>query len=222
MSKDNLLDVLIAQTNLSKKQTDKQQKIVTAAISLFAERGYANTSTSEIAKGAGVAEGTIFRHYGTKDNLLLSVILPFIKDSIPAMAEDVFNEIMSQNILCFEDFLRALLKNRIHFINENREIFQIVVKEILYNEELRKELQPYFIENIVQRITKVINIYKERGELIDIPSNTIQRMFFTFIGGYFVSRFVLLADSSVADEDAEIENIIRIMMDGIRKRSQEM
>ncbi|MFJ7975578.1 TetR/AcrR family transcriptional regulator [Peribacillus sp. JNUCC 23] len=216
MSKDNLLDVIIAQTKLTKKQTDKQQKIVETAIKLFAEKGYANTSTSEIAKAAMVAEGTIFRHYGTKDNLLLSVILPFIKDSIPTMAEEVFNEIMSKNIGCFEDFLRALLKNRIDFINENKEIFQIVVKELLYSDELRKELLPFFAENILDRIIKVINMYKERGELIDIPSNTIQRMIFTMIGGYFVSRFVLQPDN--LDEDAEIENLIRFMMDGLRKR----
>lgn len=216
MSKDNLLDVIIAQTKLTKKQTDKQQKIVETAIKLFAEKGYANTSTSEIAKAAMVAEGTIFRHYGTKDNLLLSVILPFIKDSIPTMAEEVFNEIMSKNIGCFEDFLRALLKNRIDFINENKEIFQIVVKELLYSDELRKELLPFFTENILDRLIKVINMYKERGELIDIPSNTIQRMIFTMIGGYFVSRFVLQPDK--LDEDAEIENLIRFMMDGLRKR----
>lgn len=219
MSEHNLLDAMIAQTKLSKKQTDKQQKVVNAAIQLFAEKGYANTSTSEIAKEAGVAEGTIFRHYGTKDNLLLSVILPFIKESIPSMAEDVFNEITSQDIASFEDFLKALLKNRIQFIHENKEIFQIVVKEILYNEELRKELQPYFAKNIVQRMMGMIHIYKERGELIDIPTIGIQRMIFTFVGGYFVSRFVLQSDHSVLDEEAEIEQIIQFIMNGIRKQS---
>ncbi|MFJ5624124.1 TetR/AcrR family transcriptional regulator [Peribacillus loiseleuriae] len=218
MSKDNLLDAIIAQTKLTKKQTDKQQKIVETAIKLFAEKGYANTSTSEIAKAAMVAEGTIFRHYGTKDNLLLSVILPFIKDSIPTMAEEVFSEIMSKNIGCFEDFLRALLTNRIHFINENREIFQIVVKELLYSDELRKELLPFFTKNILHRISKVINLYKKRGELIDIPNNTIQRMIFTLIGGYFVSRFVLQPDNLDLDEEAEIENLIRFIMDGLRKQ----
>ncbi|WP_028391302.1 TetR/AcrR family transcriptional regulator [Bacillus cihuensis] len=218
MSDDKLLDAIIAQTKLTKKQTDKQQKIVETAIKLFAEKGYANTSTSEIAKAAMVAEGTIFRHYGTKDNLLLSVILPFIKDSIPTMAEEVFTEIMSKNVGCFEDFLRALLKNRLHFINENREIFQIVVKELLYNDELRKELLPFFADNILHRITKVINTYKDRGELIDIPSHTIQRMIFTLIGGYFVSRFVLQLDNCDINEEAEIENLIQFIMDGLRKQ----
>jgi AcrR family transcriptional regulator len=219
LPKHNLLDIMIAQTKLTKKQTNKQQKIVETAIKMFAEKGYANTSTSEIAKAANVAEGTIFRHFGTKDNLLLSVILPFIKESIPTLAEEVFNEIFSENVICFEDFLRALLKNRISFIKENKEIFQIVVKEFLYDEELRRELQPYFLENIVQRVIKVIDLFKERGELIDIPTSTVQRLMFTFVGGYFVSRFVLIPNYSIMDEEAEIEHVVRFVMDGVRKQS---
>jgi AcrR family transcriptional regulator len=221
LSGNNLLDLLIAQAKLSKKPTDKQQKIVESAIKLFAEKGYANTSTNEIAKAAGVAEGTIFRHYGTKDNLLLSLILPFLKDSIPTMAEEVFNEIMTESVICFEDFLRALIKNRLHFLNENKEIFRIFIKEFFYNEALRNEFLPFFSENITSRIIEVIDRYKERGELMDLPSSTIQRMFFTFVGGYFVSRFVLLPDHIVQDEEAEIENVIRFVMDGIRNQKHE-
>ncbi|WP_078381834.1 TetR/AcrR family transcriptional regulator [Sutcliffiella halmapala] len=217
MSKHNLLDEMIAQTKLSKKTTDKQQKIVETAIKMFAEKGYSNTSTSEIAKAAGVAEGTIFRHYGTKDNLLLSVILPFIKEALPTMAENVFNEIMQVHILSFEDFLRALLKNRIEFVNGNKEIFQILVKEVLYKEELRKEIAPYFTENVLSRIIIVIEKYKESGELVELPSNTILRMLFTLIGGYLVSRFVLQTDRSNINEEEEVENIITFIMNGIRK-----
>lgn len=220
MSTTNLLDAMIAQTRLSKRQTDKQQKIIETSIKLFAEKGYANTSTSEIAKEAGVAEGTIFRHYGTKENLLLSVLLPFIKASIPSMAESVFNEVMSNHILCFEDFLRAFLKNRLEFVHENKEIFQVFIKEILYSEELRKELIPYFSENILQRFSKVLDKYKDLGELSNIPSPILQRMIFTLVGGYFISRFVLLPDHREIDEDQEIEHLIRFIMDGIKKQSQ--
>ncbi|WP_191560378.1 hypothetical protein [Metabacillus idriensis] len=48
MSTKNLIDEMIAQAKLSKKQTDKQQKIVEASIKIFAEKGFANTSTSEM------------------------------------------------------------------------------------------------------------------------------------------------------------------------------
>ena len=201
LSEDTHLDTIIAQTKLSKKQTSKQQKIVETAIKMFAEKGYANTPTSEIAKKAGVAEGTIFRHYGTKDNLLLSVILPFFKESIPDVAEEIFNEIQSENMVSFEDFLRAFLKNRMEFIQNNSEIFRVVVKELFYSEELRKEILPIFSVNIQQHFNKVIDQYKKSGELVNLPNETLQRMLFTLIGGYFISRFVFWPNYSIMNDE---------------------
>ncbi|MEQ9468534.1 MAG: helix-turn-helix domain-containing protein [Ekhidna sp.] len=54
--------------------TEKQEKIITAALELFAEEGYRSTSTSKVAKRAGVSEGLIFRHFTNKDGLLDAII----------------------------------------------------------------------------------------------------------------------------------------------------
>jgi AcrR family transcriptional regulator len=50
--------------------TGKQEKILEAALVLFASEGYAATPTSKIAKKAGVSEGLIFRHFENKQGLL--------------------------------------------------------------------------------------------------------------------------------------------------------
>ena len=54
--------------------TDKQEKILDAALELFANEGYAATPTSKIAKKAGVSEGLIFRHFENKQGLLDALI----------------------------------------------------------------------------------------------------------------------------------------------------
>jgi AcrR family transcriptional regulator len=54
--------------------TEKQEKIVQAALELFAQEGYHATSTSKLARVAGVSEGLIFRHFGNKEGLLEAVI----------------------------------------------------------------------------------------------------------------------------------------------------
>mgnify|MGYP001350269101 FL=1 len=217
MSKDNLLEALIARIKSDKKPTDKKQKIAEAAVQLFAEKGYANTSTSEIAKRAGVAEGTIFRHYGTKENLLLSILLPFLKDSLPSMAESLFQEVSSQGMDSFEDFFRALVKNRYRFFKENREIFQVLVKEILYNEEFRNEIVPYLTENIFGRIRQTIVHFQERGEIRDLPAQSLARTIFTFVFSFFVSRFVLMPENAFLDDETELENFVQIVLHGIKK-----
>ena len=217
MSSENILDRIISQTKLSKKTTDKQQRIVENAIKMFAEKGYANTSTSEIAKASGVAEATIFRHYGTKDNLLLSVILPFLKDLFPSLAEEFVREIPLEKYTSFEGFLKGLVNNRFHFIKEIKEVFKIVVKEILYRVDFRKELflLGYKCEVFIH-IVKAIEHFKERGQLVDLPVETIIRLMLTFLGGYFSSRFILFPENYIVDEELEIERIIHFMMNGLR------
>lgn len=54
--------------------TDKQKNILKAALILFAEQGYAATSTSKVAKEAGVSEGLIFRHFENKEGLLNAIM----------------------------------------------------------------------------------------------------------------------------------------------------
>jgi AcrR family transcriptional regulator len=47
-----------------------RQRLVRAALELFTGRGYHDTTTPEISKKAGVAEGTIYRHFQSKQHLL--------------------------------------------------------------------------------------------------------------------------------------------------------
>lgn len=54
--------------------TDKQLNILMTAMKLFASKGFDGTSTSAIAKEAGVSEGLIFRHFKNKEGLLEAII----------------------------------------------------------------------------------------------------------------------------------------------------
>jgi len=54
--------------------TEKQENILKAALELFAKEGYHATSTSKVAKYAGVSEGLIFRHFGNKEGLLQAIL----------------------------------------------------------------------------------------------------------------------------------------------------
>ncbi|MDO4258588.1 MAG: helix-turn-helix domain-containing protein [Actinomycetaceae bacterium] len=59
-----------------------------AAFELFSERGYEATATAEIAKHAGVSEMTLFRHFPTKEALLLSDPFdPLMADAVRARPE---------------------------------------------------------------------------------------------------------------------------------------
>jgi AcrR family transcriptional regulator len=213
---NSLFESIIEQGD-TKKKTKKQEAIVEAAIKLFAEKGYANTSTAEIAKLAEVSEGTIFKHYRTKDHLLLSVMLPFIQENFPSLAQEVLKETLTEQTRTFEEFLKGFLRNRVDFVKDNKEIFQVVVKELMYRDDFKNELVSFIAKQAPSILIKVIHEFKERGELIDLPTDEIFHGLFTVLGGFFVTRFVLMNNYDITDED--IEQLVRFIMDGIRKHT---
>ncbi|KNY29254.1 TetR/AcrR family transcriptional regulator [Pseudobacteroides cellulosolvens] len=215
MSSDNILDKIYEKSKLSNKETTKQQKIVEIAIKMFAEKGYANTSTSEIAKAAGVAEGTIFRHYGTKENLLMWVITPFLKDLIPVIARE-FIEGIDKDAKSLEEFVRIVIQNRYEFINKNQDIFCIVVKEFLYKDVLIKEFIPYMSNYVLDFIYTTLDKFKASGEIIDLPNPVIIRMILTSVFGYFTMRFLLLKEYNISGKEEEIELLTRFISRGLK------
>ena len=58
---------------------NRENDILFAAIKIFSEKGYNAATTSEIAKEAAVSEGTIFRYYKSKKDLLEKMIVTSAK-----------------------------------------------------------------------------------------------------------------------------------------------
>jgi AcrR family transcriptional regulator len=70
------------------KSEDKRIAILSAATHVFAERGLADAPTSEISKQAGVAEGTLFTYFKTKDDLINSLYREIKLELADAMMSD--------------------------------------------------------------------------------------------------------------------------------------
>ncbi len=68
-------------------QEDTRQRIITAAIQLFGQVGFAQATTRAIAETADVNEVTLFRHFGSKKNLLMACMQAFTSASFPATFE---------------------------------------------------------------------------------------------------------------------------------------
>lgn len=64
---------------ISQSVNDKQKDLLAAALRLFVENGFHGTPTSKIAKEAGVANGTLFHYYSTKEDLIISLYIDIKK-----------------------------------------------------------------------------------------------------------------------------------------------
>src|ERR1700691_4304885 len=70
------------------RSEDKRNAILDAATRLFAERGLTAAPTSEISKLAGVAEGTLFTYFKTKDDLINALYREVKLELADAMMSD--------------------------------------------------------------------------------------------------------------------------------------
>ena len=84
------------------KRIDSNQKIIFSAIKEFASKGYTNAKLTSIAKEASVTAGLIGQRYGTKDNLVLTII----KDNLLMNDEDLSSS--NNNLFLILEKLRII------------------------------------------------------------------------------------------------------------------
>lgn len=198
-----------------KKLTQKQKNIIAAASSLFAENGYAATSTSEIAQKAGVAEGTIFRHYKNKKELLISIVTPMMVEFIAPILKDDIYKVIDQEFVHFEDFIKAMIQNRIHFMKNNITLLRILMQELPFHPELKEQFITHIGKDIFAKVKKVIIYYQDKGQIVaDLPPATILRSLASNIISYILFRYIILPEAEWDDEQ-EVEHLIRMLKHGV-------
>lgn len=205
-------------SNEEKKLTEKQKKILTAATELFAQKGYASTSTSEIAKKADVAEGTIFRHYKSKKELLMAIVSPMmVKLIAPMIKEDIY-KVLDQDFADFKDFIRAMIENRTVFVKNNLPLLRILFQELPFHPELKEQFITHIGNDVYKKFTAVVAHYQEKGQIISINPASIIRTIASILVGYIVTRHVILPEADW-DDEAEVERIIEMIMHGISPKA---
>lgn len=204
---------LIKKNSDETSMTEKQTRIIHAAVEIFADKGYAATSTSEIAQKAGVAEGTIFRHYKTKKDLLLSISASLIRKVVAPLALRDFNKVLDKPYERFEDFLQAVIRDRKDFASRHLPLLKVLLQEVPFHPELREQFKK-MINLTLQRVFKVMEQFKENGQMIDIPSSSAVRMMGTSVLGYVVIRYVVMPESDW-DDDVEIDRLVQFILHGL-------
>lgn len=99
---------------------DKQKKILESALELFVEYGFHGTPTSKIASNAGVAAGTLFHYFKTKDELVIN-LYNRIKGELNAYVYAQINE--SDPV---RDKFRTLFNHTLYWALKNNQEFYFI------------------------------------------------------------------------------------------------
>jgi len=198
--------------------TDKQKAVIKAAVELFSEKGYAATSTREIALRAGVAEGTIFKQYPTKKDLMLWITERIIHTALFPLVSSGISELLAKPYKSREEFLAAFLQNRMGLMQEGVPLFKIIFQEMPFEPEIRamlaKQLKKLPLAAIVEKLKWEGSTGSESGSFTEAE---LIQILLTCISGFFILRNIMIPElfpKSRLKEDAAA--FVRFMARGMK------
>lgn len=141
-----------------------KRKIFETSMKLFAEKGYENTSIEEITAKVGVAKGTLYYHFSSKEEIFDFLI----KEGIKLLQNSV--DIKTAKYENYVDKIRAIVLIQIKIVNKYEDIITILLSQFYGNEKRNQNCKTY----IYQYIYKIEQIVKKGIEYSQIKDGDVK------------------------------------------------
>lgn len=123
------------------RQKDAKSRILTAAVEEFSEKGFHSTTIDSIAERAGIAKGTVYRHFKTKEALFQEVKEKTISEFVTLAKQEIGQE---QDVL---ELIESVIRNYLGFFEQNSAFFKVLVQE---QRDFGRELSEKFIDELIR------------------------------------------------------------------------
>jgi TetR/AcrR family fatty acid metabolism transcriptional regulator len=145
----------------------KRERILDAAVRVFAEKGFYGAKVSEIAREAGVADGTIYLYFKSKDDLLISLFEDRMAQINGALREKLGQE---PNAL---GKLRKFIEMHLDLVETRRELVEVLTVELRQSSKFMREYKNPKFGEFLKILAGVIDEGQRSGELRDGISPTL-------------------------------------------------
>lgn len=179
----------MALTAVGKKRRtpeERREEIIKAAVSLFARQGFERTTTREIAAAAGISEGTIYKYFASKQEILFAFVQPTIFSSLP----DLFQRYANMDD---REILRAFIADRLSLWEQNQDLMRAVFGEAMFNPALADGMNR-MIQPALQVIEAFFAQRMREGAFRHIDPAVAARALIGHLLAYFL-KWILLGDT---------------------------
>jgi TetR/AcrR family fatty acid metabolism transcriptional regulator len=157
---------------------DKRKRILDAAVRVFAKKGFYATRVSEVAKAAGVADGTIYLYFKSKDELVVSLfedrvdrLLTFLQTELPSAAGA-------------SGKLRRIIELQLGLLEGERDLAEVITVTLRQSTKLMKEYAAPKFTAYLDVIARVVADGQASGELRgDLSPHLAARAIFGALDG---------------------------------------
>jgi TetR/AcrR family fatty acid metabolism transcriptional regulator len=139
------------------RRSDKRERIIDAAIAVFAENGFQASRVSDVAKRAGVADGTIYLYFRNKEDLLLSVFEQKM-DMLLVGLEQALSGVDDPRAQ-----IRAFARFHLGQVRDNREAAEVLQVELRQSNKFLKEYRPEKLWAYLAVFARIVRDGQARG-----------------------------------------------------------
>ncbi len=192
-------------------QPDKRQRILKAAIKVFAKNGFYATRVSEIAKAAGVADGTIYLYFKNKDDVLITIFEDGIQQLLVILRE------VAASDEPFDKRITRIIELQLGLLEEQRDLAEVITVNLRQSSSLLKQYAaPLFMEYI-DVIAGLVRDGQEQGAFRkDLNPRVVARSLFGALDAILLTWALGEADPASLRKAAS--HCATLFLEGLRAR----
>jgi TetR/AcrR family transcriptional regulator, fatty acid metabolism regulator protein len=157
---------------------DKRERILRAAVKVFAKSGFFAARVSEVAKAAGVADGTIYLYFKSKDELLVSLFEDRVERLLFYMREEL------PKLEGAPARLRRVIELQLGLLEGERDLAEVITVILRQSTKLLKEYAAPKFMAYLDAIARVVAEGQKAGDFRDdVPPHLVARATFGALDG---------------------------------------
>jgi len=198
-------------TAKKKGSADKRDRILKAAIKVFAKNGFYATRVSEIAKAAGVADGTIYLYFKNKDDVLITIFQDGIQQLLVILRE------VATSDEPFDQRITRIIELQLGLLEEQRDLAEVITVNLRQSSSLLKQYAaPLFMEYIDVIAGLVREGQKEGAFRKDINPRVVARSLFGALDAILLTW--ALGEGDPASLRKAASHCASLFLEGLRAR----
>jgi TetR/AcrR family fatty acid metabolism transcriptional regulator len=156
-----------------RRSQDKRHRILEAATRVFARKGYFASRVSDVARKAGVADGTIYLYFRNKDDILVSLFDEVMSEHVQKGREDL------RRLKGAPLRLRAIAEHHLRLLGENQDLAVVFQVELRQSTKFMERFTASWFGDYLGLVTQVIEEGQREGSLrADLPRKLVAKAFF--------------------------------------------
>lgn len=197
-------------------RADRRKAIIDAAVSVFAKKGFFGAKVSEIAETAGVADGTIYLYFKSKDDLLISLF-----EECMAQINDHFLSVIGA-LTDPEEKLRHYVIFHLELVASKPELMQVLTIELRQSARFIKEYSPKEFGRYLAIIGAILEDGQEQGIFRqELHPGVFRRALFGAIDELSLEWILRGRDHPLPDPKVIGKEIAEFILRGLRKAPEE-